>query len=423
MLLLDIRSINMAAEDEIIDFGEDFGLVKFVGADKTDDSPIKFTNTAGDSSVKNTTEIINESTLDESMRRNTEFITDIQKLKSSGETISSSQLNALEKAYKAKGGDDFSLIKLMGHDGDMFFEQQMDKLRYGSDMLMPKPTMFADIDMEAEPAKPWRIDKEKRGDGGFWADERKASAERIKNFKATETVDEVIDYGDEVLDFGEEFGTVKFADDAFDEIIDFGEEFGTVRFSDADDVALPVISKPEIITPDEMARAADAIDPMRVEDFGIDRETGELSKPKSSRKKGRLKFGRESKLKGKPLDKPVSKPTAVAKPLLVGTPTSTSTVADARKSAASDIAEAAMPRAEASAVKASVVSSAPTKPVTEAASGAASTTRAMMESVGDVAKKVTKGHGGSTGLLVAGAAAILGVAGVARARSNDRQRR
>lgn len=393
----------MAAEDEIIDFGEDFGLVKFVGADKTDDSPIKFTNTAGDSSVKNTTEIINESTLDESMRRNTEFITDIQKLKSSGETISSSQLNALEKAYKAKGGDDFSLIKLMGHDGDMFFEQQMDKLRYGSDMLMPKPTMFADIDMEAEPAKPWRIDKEKRGDGGFWADERKASAERIKNFKATETVDEVIDYGDEVLDFGEEFGVIKFVD--------------------ADDVPPPVISKPEIIMPDEMARAADAIDPMRVEDFGIDRETGELSKPKSSRKKGRLKFGRESKLRGKLLDEPVSRPTAAPKPLLVGTPTSTSTVADARKSAASDIAEAAMPRAESSVVKASVVSSAPTKPVTEAASGAASTTRVMMESVGDVAKKVTKGHGGSTGLLIAGAAAILGVAGVARARSNDRQRR
>lgn len=213
------------------------------------------------------------------------------------------------------------------------------------------------------------------------------------------------DLADEVIDLG-------------DDALDFGEEFGAIKFVDTDDVPPPVISKPEIIMPDEMARAADAIDPMRVEDFGIDRETGELSKPKSSR----LKFGRKSKLRGRLLDAPETKSAPAPKPISVGTPTSASTVADARKSAASDIAEAAMPRTEASAVKASVVSSAPTKPVTEASSAATRTTKAMMESVSDVAKKVTKGHGGSTGLLVAGAAAILGVAGVARARSNDRQR-
>jgi len=118
------------------------------------------------------------------------------------------------------------------------------------------------------------------------------------------------------------------------------------------------------------------------------------------------------------INKAVSQSTGSG--LKIGTPVSASTVADARKSAASDIAEAAMPRTEASAVKASVASSAPAKAVAGTNSSTAKATKTMMESASEIAKKVTKGHGGSTGLLVAGAAAILGVA--AKARSNDRQR-
>ena len=60
-----------------------------------------------------------------------------------------------------------------------------------------------------------------------------------------------------------------------------------------------------------------------------------------------------------------------------------------------------------------------TRPASEVVSATASrTTKTMLESVSGIARSVTKGHGGSTGLLVAGAAAILGVAGVSRARSN-----
>lgn len=98
--------------------------------------------------------------IDEGIQRNTEFITDIQKLKASGETISSSQMDALEAAYRTKGGDDLSLLNLMGYDGDKLLETEMDKLYYGSDMQRVKPpdapSAFYDIDMEAEPAKPWR---------------------------------------------------------------------------------------------------------------------------------------------------------------------------------------------------------------------------------------------------------------------------
>lgn len=47
----------------------------------------------------------------------------------SGEApLNRSQMRALEDAYKAKGGDDLSLLKLMGDDGDNFFQEEMSKL-------------------------------------------------------------------------------------------------------------------------------------------------------------------------------------------------------------------------------------------------------------------------------------------------------
>jgi hypothetical protein len=96
---------------------------------------------------------------------------------------------------------------------------------------------------------------------------------------------------DEAVDLSEDLSRVGAADD----VLDFGEEFGSIKFvdagDDAADVAAPVIKKPEIITPADMTRTADDVDPMRTADFGIDRETGELGKPKSSR----LRFGRKSK--------------------------------------------------------------------------------------------------------------------------------
>jgi hypothetical protein len=114
--------------------------------------------------------------------------------------------------------------------------------------------------------------------------------------------------------------------------------------------------------------------------------------------------------------------------LRVGTPASSTTVFDLRKSAASDMAKATVPKAESSAVRATVASSAPIKATSEVASEVASatasrTTKTMLESVSDLSRSVTKGHGGSTGLLIAGAAAILGVAGANRARSNNENKR
>jgi hypothetical protein len=93
-----------------------------------------------------------EDFLDPNTRRTVDFITDIQKLRESGETISSSQLDALEAAYRAKGGNDLSLIESMGEDGNRFLEAQMDKLRYGSDMKLPSdaPPTFYDIDLSTD---------------------------------------------------------------------------------------------------------------------------------------------------------------------------------------------------------------------------------------------------------------------------------
>jgi len=54
---------------------------------------------------------------------------DIIDARISGEApLNRSQIRALEDAYKAKGGDDLSLLKLMGDDGDNFFQEEMDKL-------------------------------------------------------------------------------------------------------------------------------------------------------------------------------------------------------------------------------------------------------------------------------------------------------
>jgi len=54
---------------------------------------------------------------------------DIIEARISGEApLNRSQIRALEDAYKAKGGDDLSLLKLMGDDGDNFFQEEMDKL-------------------------------------------------------------------------------------------------------------------------------------------------------------------------------------------------------------------------------------------------------------------------------------------------------
>ncbi len=120
---------------------------------------------------------------------------------------------------------------------------------------------------------------------------------------------------------------------------------------------------------------------------------------------------------------------ASAKPgLRVGTPASSTTVFDSRKSAASDITKATVSKAEPSAVRATVTSSAPIKTASEVASEVVSatagrTTKTMLESVSDLARSVTKGHGGSTGLLVAGAATILGISGANRARSNNENKR
>ena len=113
--------------------------------------------------------------------------------------------------------------------------------------------------------------------------------------------------------------------------------------------------------------------------------------------------------------------------LRVGSSVSSTTVFNPRTSPASDIAKTTASKSGASAA-AVVVSSAPTKTASEVASEVVSatagrTTKTMLESAGDIARSVTKGHGGSTGLLVAGAAAIIGVAGTSRVRSNRKQKR
>jgi hypothetical protein len=101
-----------------------------------------------------------EDFLDPNTRRTVDFITDIQKLRESGETISSSQLDALEAAYRAKGGNDLSLIESMGEDGNRFLEAQMDKLRYGSDMKLPSdaPPTFYDIDLNRSDFMKYKFD-------------------------------------------------------------------------------------------------------------------------------------------------------------------------------------------------------------------------------------------------------------------------
>ena len=107
--------------------------------------------------------------------------------------------------------------------------------------------------------------------------------------------------------------------------------------------------------------------------------------------------------------------------LRVGSSVSSTTVFNPRTSPASDMTKTTASKSGASAA---VVSSAPTKATSGVVSTTAGrTTKTMLESAGDIARSVTKGHGGSTGLLVAGAAAIIGVAGASRARSNREQKR
>lgn len=58
-----------------------------------------------------------------------ELAREILEARLSGEApLKRTQVNALEEAYRAKGGNDFSLLKLMGSDGDRFFQEEMDTL-------------------------------------------------------------------------------------------------------------------------------------------------------------------------------------------------------------------------------------------------------------------------------------------------------